>query len=52
MCEYRPAPERDNFDVSVRFVEADGETVTTWAQTMTVIKDAEGLWKIVGVRSH
>ncbi|MBM4574865.1 hypothetical protein GS896_27795 [Rhodococcus hoagii] len=47
-----PAPERDNFDVSVRFVEADGETVTTWAQTMTVIKDAEGLWKIVGVRSH
>ncbi|WP_422333674.1 hypothetical protein [Rhodococcus sp. (in: high G+C Gram-positive bacteria)] len=47
-----PAAEPDSFDVSVRFVESDGTTVTTWNQTMTVVKNPEGQWNIVGVRGR
>lgn len=47
-----PAAEVNNFDVAVRFVEADGLTVTTWRQTMTVMTDAVGAWKIVAVRGN
>lgn len=47
-----PVSEVDNFDVAVRFVEADGVTVTTWNQTMTVTQDNDGAWKIVSVRGR
>ena len=47
-----PAAEPDNFDVAVRFVEADGITVTTWNQTMTVTKSDGDAWKIVSVQGR
>ena len=47
-----PATDPDKFDVAVRFVEADGTTVTTWNQTMTVLKSAEGQWNIIAVQGR
>lgn len=47
-----PTDESDTFDVAVRFVESDGETVTTWNQMMTVARDSDAAWKIVSVRGN
>lgn len=47
-----PAAGPDNFDVAVRFIEADGVTVTTWNQTMTVAKTDGDAWKIVSVQGR
>ncbi|ATI36373.1 hypothetical protein CPI83_29675 (plasmid) [Rhodococcus sp. H-CA8f] len=47
-----PTGEADKFAVAVRFVEADGATVTTWSQTMTVPKTPEGQWKITAVQAQ
>ncbi|WP_301851075.1 hypothetical protein [Rhodococcus pyridinivorans] len=47
-----PSSENGVFDVAVRFVESDGSSITQWDQTMTVVENAEGEWKIVAVQGR
>ena len=47
-----PTGEPDKFDVAVRFIEADGTTVTTWSQFMTVPKNPENQYKISAVQAR